>query len=264
MGDVYDNVLAALFATGAQGVHEDAGALVTHFPPEHNVDAVLEAVRTSDAGATWTVADAPPVDWSEAWKQGIARHALGALSVSPPWLVADDEPSTTIVIEPGMAFGTGDHPTTRGVVRLLPRVLRAGDVVADLGAGSAILAIAAAKLGASRVVAIELDDDAIADANDNVMRNAVAERVHVIAGDAAVLLPLVAPVRVALANIISSVLRDLLPLIAMAITEDGEIILSGILLEERERMRATLRELGWRETADDVEGIWWSVAATRA
>ena len=92
-----------------------------------------------------------------------------------------------LVIPAGAAFGTGEHATTRGVMRLLPKVLRAGDTVADLGAGSAALSIAAAKLGAARVAALEFDHDAIENAEENVERNGVRDRVRVIEGDALVL-----------------------------------------------------------------------------
>jgi ribosomal protein L11 methyltransferase len=189
---------------------------------------------------------------------------LGTLTVTPPWLAAGRDPATTIVIEPAMAFGTGEHPTTRGVVRLMQAVVRPGDSVADLGAGSAVLAIAAAKLGAARAFAIEIDPDAIGNAEENVVANAVSDRVAVLEGDAAVFLPLVAPVRVILANIISSVLVELLPLMAMTVAEDGVIILSGILREERERMLQVLRDGGWRVQAEDAEDQWWSVCAARA
>ena len=158
-----------------------------------------------------------------------------------------------------MAFGTGEHQTTRGVVRLLPALLRTGDRVADLGAGSAVLSIAAAKLGAEQVFAIELDHDSIANANDNVVRNGVADRVTVLEGDAAVLLPLVAPVRVVLANILSSVLVALLPTIERALAPDGEAVLSGILQSERPQMLEVLAGRGWRVVAEDHEDAWWSV-----
>ncbi|MEQ1693692.1 MAG: 50S ribosomal protein L11 methyltransferase, partial [Gemmatimonas sp.] len=148
--------------------------------------------------------------------------------------------------------------------RLLPSVLRAGDVVADLGAGSAVLSIAAAKLGAARVYAIELDGEAIPDAEANVARNGVADRVHVFEGDAASLLPMVAPVRVVLANIISSVLLELLFLIEQSLTADGAAIVSGILLEERSMMVSALASSGWRIVAEDAEGIWWSASIARA
>jgi ribosomal protein L11 methyltransferase len=189
---------------------------------------------------------------------------LGTLTVTPPWLAAGMDPATTIIIEPAMAFGTGEHPTTRGVVRLLHGVIRAGDSVADLGAGSAVLAIAAAKLGAGRCYAIEIDPDAIGNAVENVLRNDVDEVVGVFEGDAALFLPLVGPVRVIVANIISSVLIELLPLMAEHLAADGVIILSGILLEERERMLAALAANGWVVDAEDGEEQWWSVRARRA
>ncbi len=256
--------IAALFAVGAQGVHEDGASLVTHFPPGTDLTRVHGALSEADAAVAIETAAVPDVDWGEAWKARIVSHELGPLTVAPPWLAHGRDLATTIVIEPGMAFGTGDHPTTRGVVRLLPTVLRVGDVVADLGAGSAVLAIAAAKLGASRVYAIEMDGDAIPDAEANVLRNAVIDRVHVFEADAGVLLPLLAPVRVVLANIISSVLLELLPAIGASLTSDGAAIVSGILLEERDMMRAFLSATGWRVLQEDAEGIWWSASIARA
>jgi ribosomal protein L11 methyltransferase len=86
--------------------------------------------------------------------------------------------------------------------------------------------------------------------------------VTVVEGDAEMLLPLVAPVRVVLANIISSVLIELLPGIASALTPDGEAILSGILGEERTEMLAALAQRSWRVVTEDVEGMWWSVRIT--
>jgi ribosomal protein L11 methyltransferase len=211
-----------------------------------------------------TSAAAAAVDWTEGWKALIGAHTLGALDVVPPWLADGRDPARTVVIDPGMAFGTGDHPTTRGVVRLMADAVRPGDVVADLGAGSAVLAIAAVKLGAARAAAIEFDPDAIGNAEENAARNGVADRVVVIEGDAGVLLPLVAPVRLVLANIISSVLTALLPAIADALAPGGDVILSGILWEERDHMLAVLSDGGWRVVAEDREDAWWSVRVARA
>lgn len=256
--------LGALFAVGAQGVHEDGTSLVTHFPPETDLAAVHEAITAADEGATLESTPLPDVDWSEAWKERVIAHELGALTISPPWLAEGRDPARTIVIDPGMAFGTGDHATTRGVVRLLPDVLRPGDTVADLGAGSAVLSIAAAKLGASRVYAIELDGEAIPDAETNVARNGVGDVVHVFEADAGALLPLVGPVRVVLANIISSVLVELLPHVADALTPDGAVIISGILQQERDGMLDVLHTTGWRVLAEDAEDIWWSASIVRA
>jgi len=136
-------------------------------------------------------------------------------------------------------------------------------LVADLGAGSAILSIAALKLGAARAVAIELDPEAISNAEANVERNGVAGRVQVVEGDAGLLLPLVAPVDLVLANIISSVLVGLLPTIAAALPLGGPAILSGILVEERATMLPHIEAGGWALEAEDVEEVWWSALIRR-
>jgi ribosomal protein L11 methyltransferase len=258
-----EGVVAALFAAGSLGVQEDGDVYLTHFPPATDLAGLRARIATADPSAEVDVEPADPTDWARAWQDRVGAHPLGALVVAPPWLAEQFDPDRTIVIDPGMAFGTGEHPTTRGVVRLLQRVLRPGDVVADLGAGSAVLAIAAAKLGASRVAAIEIDAEAIGNAEENVARNGVADRVQVIEGDAALLLPLVAPVRVVVANIISSVLVELLPAIERALTPDGQAVLSGILYTESEDMLAVLDTGGWRVEAEDREEIWWTVSISR-
>ena len=258
-----DDVVAVLFAAGAQAVHDDGASIVTHFPPGADLDEVRAALAAADANATVSIAPTPSVDWSQAWKEGLVAHEAGGFTVAPPWLARELDPATTIVIDPGMAFGTGDHPTTRGVLRLMRPVLRAGDAVADLGAGSAVLSIAAARLGASRVAAVELDADAIGNAEANVARNGVASAVQVIQGDASLLLPLVAPVRLILANIISSVLLRLLPTMAQALVPDGHAIVSGILFDERDMMLGALESSGWQVDAEDREDVWWSATVSR-
>jgi ribosomal protein L11 methyltransferase len=256
-------VAAALFAAGSQALQEVGDELLTQLPGTTDTESLVRAVHAGSPDAEVQFAVAPNVDWLSEWKRGARVQELGAITIVPPWLADGHDASSTVVIEPAMAFGTGDHATTRGAVRLLQRFVRPGDVVADLGAGSAVLSIAAAKLGASRVAAIELDPDAIGNAEENVERNGVAERVTVVEGDAQIILPLVAPVRLVLANIVTEVLRQLLPSIARALTADGVAILSGILLDEREAMLDTLDSAEWSVLAEDREDVWWSVAIRR-
>ena len=259
-----DAVLAALFSMGAQGVQELGEELLTQLSAGDAVaDAVACAVLAASPDAHIETEPAPTVDWREQWKVGLHAHDLGPLVVAPPWLAGQYDAARTIVIDPGMAFGTGEHPTTRGVVRLLPHVLLPGDRVADLGAGSAVLATAAAKLGAVKVAAIEIDADAIGNAEENVARNGVGDRVTVLLGDAELLLPLVAPVQVIVANILSSVLLVLLPAIAAALTPGGTAILSGILRDERADMIQALQRNGWRLEREDHEDVWWSAVIRR-
>jgi ribosomal protein L11 methyltransferase len=253
-----DGVIAALFESGSQGVQEDGASVVTHFPADARIDDIRDAVMTADPRASIAVSEAPETDYSE-WRASVSAHRVGNLVIAPPWLAGEFDPNTTIVVDPAMAFGTGEHQTTRGVMRLIQGVVLLGDIVADLGAGSAVLSIAAAKLGARRVTAIEIDPDSIGNAEENVRVNGVGEIVEVIEGDATTLLPLLAPVRVVLANIISSVLIPLLPTIRESLDAGGQAILSGILVEERQEMLAAIDADGWTVEREDREDAWWSV-----
>lgn len=255
-------VARALFGLGAESLQEIDDGFVTHM---RGIDRALvsAAVARADTRARTEYAPTPDVDWSAAWRAGISAHRVGKLVVTPPWLADEFAARERIVVDPGMAFGTGEHETTRGVLRLLAQLIEPGDHVADLGTGSAVLAIAAARLGAARVIAIEIDPDAIGNAEANVASNDVGDRVTVIEGDAALLLPLVAPVRVVIANIISSVLLELLPVIEGALQPNGVAVLAGMLAEERARMEETWSAAGWRTRASDLDGQWWSAAIAR-
>lgn len=259
-----DAIAAALIEAGAAGVQEERDDLITYLPD----DAPLEVVRGVVAGddrAVLEVRAAPASEVDRPWPSTVGASRAGRFVVAPPWLATSrPEGERTIVIDPAMAFGTGEHPTTRGVLRLMPGFVKPGDRVADLGAGSAVLAIAAAMLGASRVAAIEMDADAIGNAEENVRANGVADRVIVIEGDAEALLPHIAPVRVVLANIISSVLVSLLPAIRSALDSDGAAIFSGILRDERDAFVAALAREGWRVEDEDTEDAWWTAAARPA
>jgi ribosomal protein L11 methyltransferase len=257
-----DEVIATLFAQGAGGLIEDGLALVTHFESEHDAHAAARAV--DHAAETWSVEAVPDVDWTVAWRERARVWEAGALVIAPPWLADGCDPARSVVIDPGMAFGTGDHATTRGVLRLMSGAGVQGAVAADLGTGSAVLAIALARLGAARVYAIENDPDALGNASENITRNGVDDRVQLLEGDAAVMLRLVAPVDIVVANITSSVHRLVLPAVTASLSSRARVILAGILLSERDQMIADLRASGWRVLAEDIEEDWWSVLLSRA
>jgi ribosomal protein L11 methyltransferase len=253
-------VIDALFTAGSQGIQEQGNAIITHFPPGTDAGDVERLIRTADFAARITSELAPVSDWSE-WRASVGEHRIGRLTIAPPWLASDDP--MRVIIDPAMAFGTGEHATTRGVIRLMQKLPSMPPIVADLGAGSAVLAICAAKLGAKRIAAIELDPDAIGNAEENIAVNGVSESVTVIQGDAALLLPLVAPVGLVLANIISSVLLELVTPIAESLSRGGHAILSGILADERGMMTNALTGGGWEIVADDTEENWWSALIQR-
>lgn len=253
-----DGVIAALFESGSQGVQEDGPTVVTHFPADARIAEIRDAVMQADPQASIALAEAPDTDYSQ-WRASVSAHQVGALVIAPPWLADQQDLSKTIIVDPAMGFGTGEHPTTRGVIRLMQGVVRPGDVVADLGAGSAVLSIAAVRLGAARVAAVEIEHDSIGNAEDNLRANGVTDRVEVIEGDATIVLPLLAPVRVVLANINPSVLITMLPMIRNALAAGGQAILSGILVEERAGIVGALEAGGWSIEREDTEDFWWSV-----
>jgi ribosomal protein L11 methyltransferase len=263
-GATRDAIAAALIHAGAACVQEDRDDLITYLPDDAPLDAVRGAIA-NDGVAVLELREASATEVDRPWVSTVGISRAGRFIVAPPWLdVESAAGETVIVIDPAMAFGTGEHPTTRGVLRLMDGVVEPGDRVADLGAGSAVLAIAAARLGASRVAAIEMDPDAIGNAEQNVLVNDVGDRVVVIEGDAETILPHVAPVRVVLANIISSVLIPLLSLVRRSLEPGGAAIFSGILVDERDEFVSALERDGWRVEREHIEDVWWTTVARPA
>ncbi len=255
-------VSAALFVAGAQGILEDGERLISVFADRASADDAEREVRTVDPDGHIAREEFEPGDYDAEWRAGVEPRWVGRMRITPPWRAAEGDPAATIVIEPGTGFGTGEHETTRCALVLLQDVVRAGHRVADLGCGSAVLAIAAARLGAARVVAIELDGEAIPNAEENVRLNAAGDRVTVIEGDAGTLLPLIAPVDVVVANIISSVLVQLLPAVRPALAAEARVIVSGVLTAERDAFLEWLAVAGWRVERETAEGEWWAAVLT--
>jgi ribosomal protein L11 methyltransferase len=257
-------LIETLIAHGSNGVHEDSGTLVAYYGAKSLDEAVLRSdLALADSGAELEIQSVDDADWTQRWRSGIGAHRIGRLTVMPPWLDDQADAGSTIVIDPGMGFGTGEHPTTRCSLALLSQVVRPGDLVVDAGTGSGVLAIGAAKLGARRVAAIDIDADAISNAENNITLNGVADRARVIEGDAAMLLPVLAPIDVIAANIISSVLMEMLPTMAAALAPAGRVILSGMLVEEQKMMRDFLSTNDWYILDDLVEGEWWTALVER-
>ena len=260
-----------LVSLGGRAVEERDGWFVTHLPEPPDPEAFVESVvpRLSDAlGTPVTVAfglcDAE--DWAETWKRGLRpRRLTRRLWVTPSWEPAGAGPEEiVVVVDPGMAFGTAEHGTTRGVLRLLDRVLVAGDRVLDVGSGSAILAVAAALLGAREVVAFEGDPVAAEYARENIERNGVSDRVRWIEAWAdSDRLRDFSPVDGIVANIECAALRRLLEGCREALRPGGWMILSGIQVDEWESFALSVVHLGFVLEAVDADGEWRSGRFTR-
>jgi ribosomal protein L11 methyltransferase len=172
-----------------------------------------------------------------------------------------------IEVDPEMAFGTGEHGTTRGCLRLLDGVIQLGDRVLDVGSGSGILAIAAARLGAGKVVAVEYDPDANLNARDNLVRNGVEDRVRIVEAMAdEEVLAVLGTFDLVLANILSGVIRPLLPAFHSALRDSGEprLIVSGILHTEHPEVLRDAEAAGFHVARVDAEEEWWSALLTLA
>jgi ribosomal protein L11 methyltransferase len=186
----------------------------------------------------------------------------GRIVVKPTWTEWDRASGEIVVdIDPQMAFGTGEHATTRGCLRLLDVTVRPGDRVLDVGSGSAILAIAAALLGAGEVIAVEYDADANLNARDNLVQNGVERRVTILEQMAdPALIEELGTFDLITANILSGVIRPLLPAFREALrgAKEGRLIVSGILQSESDEVVAAATAAGFSLEAEDREVEWWS------
>ncbi len=206
----------------------------------------------------------PAVDWTTAWRAGLGPRRSGRLVLVPSWVTYQPEgDEVVVVLDPETAFGSGEHGSTRVALRLIEAWLKPGDTVLDLGSGSGVLAIAAAKLGAGLAVGIELDPEALPVAERNAATNGVSDRVQFLAGDAAILAPLLRPADLVVCNVLRSVNETLLPAIHQAVRPGGTAIFSGMEQAEATAFRAPLLAGGFTILREAVDDGWWGVAAER-
>jgi len=174
--------------------------------------------------------------WEVAWKEHYQPLEIGErLQILPSWMKQKSSARIPIYLEPGMAFGTGAHTTTRHCLEALEQLVKEGHLVADLGCGSGILAIAAARLGAGEVVALDLDPNAVQLAGENAKRNGVAVRIRVLQGSISALeqLDLKSGFQLIVANIRASVLEDFIQAgISHYLMAGGQLVMSGILQDQ--------------------------------
>lgn len=201
--------------------------------------------------------------WLNAWKDYFKPvRAADRIVVKPTWCEYHAYPDDVIVeIDPGMAFGTGGHETTRMSLKFIEQYLYSGDTVVDVGSGSGVLAIAAAKLGAETVYALEQDPTAVRVAQENVIGNETNEQVTVIESDLLTALPEGVQADLIVSNIIADVIVRLVPTIGESLRPNGMFVCSGIIDSRLHEVLHTLVQNGLRIIAVERDGEWCAVAA---
>ncbi|RKU37643.1 50S ribosomal protein L11 methyltransferase [Candidatus Poribacteria bacterium] len=271
-----------LFELKARGVEfKDCPAsttrIIAYYPLDDSVGAKVQQLRDFLAQfPAWGITPQPAQvslkqveseAWEEAWKAVFPPQRIGKrFLIAPTWEdIAPAEADILIRLDPGMAFGTGYHPTTRLSLELLEDAVKPNHYVADIGTGSGILAIAAVKLGAKHVDAIELDATAIPVAASNFRKNGVNTQVRLLQGDG--LKAQQGTYHVIVGNILTKVLLPLIPDCASRLHSEGHVIFSGILETELRQVKSVLEARGFQclqvalEAEDDI--TWVAVLARR-
>lgn len=244
------------------------------FPADEDTDALKEqltAVFVLSEALTGLVADydfyvLEDEAWQDNWKQYYKPFRVGErLVIKPTWEdYFPEEGDLVIELDPGLAFGTGSHPTTNGALRLLEKHIRPGMRVIDCGSGSGILAVAAGLLGAEKVYAVDIDHDAVLASVHNIRLNGLFETIEVFCDDVTKKdFSRLAPFDIVVANIVADVIIPMLPSAAKLTETGGVLIAGGIISHRKEEVFAALKENGFAIKEILTEGEWVTLSAER-
>jgi ribosomal protein L11 methyltransferase len=245
-----------LFALGATAVSEEAVDHGVRLVADLDEDAVAELLA---AGIDAQVLERRD-EWAHGWREHARSWRCGQhLVLRPAWhdpapLGAGD---VEVVVDPGAAFGSGSHPTTRLCLAAIERLVRPGCTVLDVGSGSGVLGVAAALMGAAGVDAIDVDPEAVRATGEVALMNGVEDRVAV---SSTPLAELDGSYDVVLANLLLPIIEDLGEELLARVAPGGALVLSGVLADQRTRVLAALS--GLRVDDELVEDGWLAIVAT--
>jgi ribosomal protein L11 methyltransferase len=237
----------------------ERGLIKALFPAAADLPAAMAQVFEAAglAHENYRVERVSDKDWVRATQDQFVPQQISArLWVVPSWHAAPDPDAVNIMLDPGLAFGTGAHPTTRLCLRWLDRHLQGGESVIDFGCGSGILAIAALKLGAAAASGVDVDEQALLAARFNAVQNRVDVQFYNAADK------LGAPARIVMANILTNPLRVLAPLLARLTEPGGRVVLSGVLADQADEVNAAYRPWFEMDTLEQDDG-WVLLSGTR-
>ena len=211
-----------------------------------------------------TIKYAEEQDWAEAWRQYFHTIRVGKrVVVKPTWEKYERKAGDVVVeVDPGMAFGTGNHPTTQLCLRALEKYMRPRRVAVDFGTGSGILAIAAAKLGASLVIAFDCDDTAVRAARANVQQNNLEERIEVHKSDGLGFIN--CRVDLVTANLVAETIMGQSQALADLLKTGGVLIASGITADRSVEVEQSLRNAGFDIAEILTQDEWVTIVARKA
>lgn len=241
-------------------------AITAYYPETANLEMIRQEVKERlvqlrdfglEIGETQlTTQQLAEEDWADNWKKYFEPARITHdLTIVPSW--TDYEVTTgekIIKLDPGMAFGTGTHPTTKMSLFALEQVLRGGETVLDVGTGSGVLSIASSLLGAKEIFAYDLDDVAVRVAQENIALNAGTENIHVAAGDLLKGIDIEADVIVA--NILADILVNLTDDAYRLLKDEGYLIMSGIISEKWNLVRESAEAAGFFLETHMIQGEW--------
>lgn len=201
--------------------------------------------RLKAAGVAYTVActGVEQEDWQNGWRKYYQPMEIGRrLAVVPSWQQYETD-RVRLVLDPGLAFGTGSHETTSLCLEALDELVRGGERMLDIGTGSGILAIAALKLGAAGAEGVDIDPVAVRTAGENAARNGVADRLAVLVGDLSEKAS--GTYQIITANIVADAIKSLVPAVPALLAEGGVFIASGIIDDRRDEVVAAVHAAGF-------------------
>lgn len=203
-------------------------------------------------------------DWAESWKQYYHPIPLGKVTIVPAWQEYDAKEDEVIIkMDPGMAFGTGTHETTRLVIRIMQDVIKGGERVLDVGTGSGILSICASKLGAKECFAYDIDPVAVKVARENALADGCT---NVTVGVSDLLRGVYkdgGKYDVCVANIVSDIIIRMMPDIGDFLHTGAPLILSGIICDRADEVRESVRSCGFTILREEQENDWVAILAVK-